>query len=257
MKKVALAVASLLVVSAPLFTNAAPAVCPSLSRSMSRGSRGSDVTTLQQFLISQNLLASNSTTGYFGALTERAVQTWQSTHGIVSSGTPSTTGYGAVGPKTRQALASCGASGTSIQSSGSSSSHSGSPAYTAVDPDTNAILASDPATSDHKQWRKNPTDVLVVAVQNYADEGGPEGYIPKNPRLTGVIAEVLKGKSHSVGEAITIPLYCLKGANGATGGPNTSCESYAAAEYIEVWLPYYGNFPEALILNTSPPRSTQ
>ena len=44
------------------------------------------------------------TTGYFGALTEKAVQRFQKNHLIVSSGSPQTTGYGLVGPKTRSKL---------------------------------------------------------------------------------------------------------------------------------------------------------
>lgn len=44
-------------------------------------------------------------TGYFGPLTERLVQAWQASQGIVSSGSPDTTGYGAVGPRTRALLA--------------------------------------------------------------------------------------------------------------------------------------------------------
>src|SRR6185295_12563709 len=38
--------------------------------------------------------------GYFGSLTQAAVQRFQAAQGIVSSGTPSTTGYGRVGPTT-------------------------------------------------------------------------------------------------------------------------------------------------------------
>lgn len=40
-------------------------------------------------------------TQYFDVLTERAVQRFQTKHGIVSSGTPETTGYGRVGPRTQ------------------------------------------------------------------------------------------------------------------------------------------------------------
>jgi len=43
-------------------------------------------------------------TGYFGPATKKAVQTLQEKQDIVSSGTPETTGYGAVGPKTAKAL---------------------------------------------------------------------------------------------------------------------------------------------------------
>jgi len=68
------------------------------------------VIQLQQFLIGQNLLSNDSVTGYFGAHTQAAVQAFQKSQAIVSSGNPATTGYGAVGPKTRAAFASdCGA----------------------------------------------------------------------------------------------------------------------------------------------------
>ncbi len=99
------------VLRAQLPQTAAPqsgaASCPDLSRNLSRGSRGEDVRQLQQFLISQNLLAADSATGFFGSFTERAIQQWQSRNGIVSSGTPATTGYGAVGPRTRAAIVRC------------------------------------------------------------------------------------------------------------------------------------------------------
>ena len=62
------------------------------------GTSGGQVTRLQRFLgVSQ--------TGYFGPETEAAVQRWQSSHSIVSSGSPDSTGYGYVGPRTRAAMA--------------------------------------------------------------------------------------------------------------------------------------------------------
>lgn len=92
--------------------SASAASCPNLSRNLSRGSRGGDVLQLQQFLISQNLLTSDSATGFFGALTERAVQQFQTRENVVTSGTPASTGYGAVGGKTRVAIArACGGGG--------------------------------------------------------------------------------------------------------------------------------------------------
>lgn len=94
-------------VVAPQSGPAVSSICLNLARNLSRSSRGSDVAQLQQFLISQNLLSADSATGFFGALTENAVKQWQSKNGIVVAGTPATTGYGAVGPKTRAALANC------------------------------------------------------------------------------------------------------------------------------------------------------
>jgi hypothetical protein len=43
-------------------------------------------------------------TPYFGPATERALQRFQAANGIVSSGSPESTGYGALGPSTRNAL---------------------------------------------------------------------------------------------------------------------------------------------------------
>lgn len=45
-----------------------------------------------------------NTTGYFGAVTEQSVKNFQRKYNIVTSGTPATTGYGRVGPKTRAKL---------------------------------------------------------------------------------------------------------------------------------------------------------
>lgn len=73
--------------------------CPSLTVSLYRGSTdevtGGQVSELQQYLEVEPV------SGYFGPITEAAVQTFQRGNGIVSSGTPETTGYGVVGPLTR------------------------------------------------------------------------------------------------------------------------------------------------------------
>lgn len=92
--------------SSPTAT-AGTASCPKLSHALSRGSRGDEVTKLQNFLVSQGLLGPESVTGFFGPATQKAVQQWQASNGVVSSGSPSTTGYGSVGPRTRSALARC------------------------------------------------------------------------------------------------------------------------------------------------------
>ncbi len=78
--------------------------CGLLQRTLTRGSQGDDVAQLQGILKQSGDFANASTTGYFGPATERALQQWQSRQGVVSSGDSSSTGYGAVGPKTREAL---------------------------------------------------------------------------------------------------------------------------------------------------------
>ncbi len=79
--------------------------CMSLSGTLSFGSQGEDVTKLQQFLAKDsNIYPSGLVTGFYGHATEDAIQRYQAAHGIVATGTPATTGYGAVGPATRGEL---------------------------------------------------------------------------------------------------------------------------------------------------------
>lgn len=100
---------TLAALSSSATTPASSKSCPTLARNLSKGSRGEDVRTLQWFLVSEGVLTSESTTGLYGKWTEIAVQDWQKQKGIVSSGTAATTGYGAVGSRTRSAIAlSCG-----------------------------------------------------------------------------------------------------------------------------------------------------
>ncbi len=72
---------------------------------LKRGSRGAEVAALQELLKTDpSVYPEGMVTGYFGELTEKAVQKFQIKYGIVSSGTPLTTGYGATGPRTRLKL---------------------------------------------------------------------------------------------------------------------------------------------------------
>lgn len=65
------------------------------------GDQNGEVTELQTYLATNaNIYPSGLVTGYFGALTQAGVQRFQAAQGIVSSGSPSTTGYGRVGPTT-------------------------------------------------------------------------------------------------------------------------------------------------------------
>lgn len=72
------------------------------SRSLSIGMTGSDVTALQTTLIAQGYL-SGSATGYFGPLTQAAVQKFQCAQNIICANSP-VEGYGIAGPKTQAAL---------------------------------------------------------------------------------------------------------------------------------------------------------
>ena len=113
----------------PLFASAQSTFCPTLTKNLSYGSRGSDVVKLQQFLIAQKLLPFSSATGFYGKGTQSAVQQWQKKNGVVSSGTPATTSYGAVGPKTRAAIASCRSARNTVPSNAQSSYKGGGSPY--------------------------------------------------------------------------------------------------------------------------------
>lgn len=76
-----------------------------LTTSLNPGARGQAVTDLQTALKSDSALYPEGlVTGFYGSLTTAAVQRFQAKYGIVSSGTPTTTGYGRVGPLTRAKL---------------------------------------------------------------------------------------------------------------------------------------------------------
>src|SRR3989344_6291516 len=82
------------------------AACPNIiARALYLGLRGPDVSELQQFLRERGYFTYPTNTGYFGPLTEQAVQDFQKAQGIVSSGDPETTGFGVVGRLTRSTIA--------------------------------------------------------------------------------------------------------------------------------------------------------
>ena len=75
------------------------ASCPVLLRTLARGSRGEDVSALQQYFVELDILGADSATGFFGARTQAAVSQWQSEHALAP--------VGIVGSRTRAALANC------------------------------------------------------------------------------------------------------------------------------------------------------
>ena len=97
-------------VTAPGASNSA--VCAPIAKSLGQGSTGADVSSLQRFLARDpSIYPEAVVSGYYGALTTAAVKRFQIKYGIVSSGSPSTTGFGRVGPKTLAVInAQCGGS---------------------------------------------------------------------------------------------------------------------------------------------------
>jgi len=83
-----------------------PGMCMPIAHRLERGSVGPDVSKLQAMLEQTGDLKEASTTGYFGSTTEAALKAWQARQGIVTGGDKDTTGFGAAGPQTRDALLS-------------------------------------------------------------------------------------------------------------------------------------------------------
>ena len=88
-------------------SNNSNSFCPNLYRNLYLGTKGQDVRELQIYLKNQGFYNYPEITGYYGPATMYAVQRFQAAKGIVSYGTPESTGYGVVGPKTRMAMG-CG-----------------------------------------------------------------------------------------------------------------------------------------------------
>ncbi|MFZ2555949.1 MAG: peptidoglycan-binding domain-containing protein [Minisyncoccia bacterium] len=131
-------------------TSSVSANCPAIIRALALGARGSDVTALQVFLKARGYF-SEEATGYFGALTEAAVQKMQAANNLVSSGTVASTGYGALGPRTRALIASlCSSTGT--PSPASTSQAAPTPASTLQCPQITSATA--PAASCGGSWQK-------------------------------------------------------------------------------------------------------
>ncbi|MEK7643090.1 MAG: fibronectin type III domain-containing protein [Patescibacteria group bacterium] len=79
------------------------------------GATGSEVTQLQTYLATNaSIYPSGLITGFFGPLTQAGVQRFQAAQGIVSSGTPETTGYGRVGPTTMARINALMGSGSQV-----------------------------------------------------------------------------------------------------------------------------------------------
>ncbi len=86
----------------PTFPGAS--ACGQLMHNLNRGDQGDEVTHLQEHLRMTGDFDYATSTGYFGDKTQEALKRLQAREGIVNGGDPGTTGFGSVGPKTRQLL---------------------------------------------------------------------------------------------------------------------------------------------------------
>lgn len=90
--------------------------CTPFSRTLSLGAHGSDVSNLQNILISKGFLQGTSATGYYGKMTAQAVGKFQVSKGLVSSS--ASQGYGSFGPRTRASMSCTNGGSTSGGSTG-------------------------------------------------------------------------------------------------------------------------------------------
>ncbi len=167
--------------------SASAGTCVSLSYNLyadqTDATTNGEVTKLQQFLAQDSsIYPSRLVTGYFGPMTETAVQRWQATHGVVSSGSADTTGYGYVGPKTRTAIA-CGG-------------QANQPPSIHTPPTTIYIPPSTNATDDRDAHRLSDIAQLQLALSLYYDKFGkfPIGIDVKGTMPPGVLGVLVTEK---------------------------------------------------------------
>ena len=137
------------------------------TRNLAYGMVGSDVAILQRiFAQSPSTYGTVAVTGLFDLATQRAVERFQANQNIVRSGSPATTGYGAVGPRTIAAF----------------STHCYDPRGISVNDDdendnSDSIEISD-LDLDTTSWNlvNDDTNELTFTVQNDTDESESVSY---------------------------------------------------------------------------------
>lgn len=87
-----------------------------LEKPLYLGLKDQEVVRLQQMLTSKGYLPAGNDSGYFGLLTQRAVQKFQCDQKIICGGEPAITGYGLVGGMTRTKLNEIFGAGSTISS---------------------------------------------------------------------------------------------------------------------------------------------
>src|SRR3989338_6778392 len=113
MRIILIPVTTALIVVFSLFVSVTTAVavsspaCPLAGTTLKKCSSGDAVTRLQRFLAGDpGVYPEAAISGTYGPLTEVAVKRWQVKFNIVISGTPASTGFGVVGPRTTAAMIS-------------------------------------------------------------------------------------------------------------------------------------------------------
>ena len=77
---------------------------PVITANLSQGSVSNDVTLLKKVLVLERFLSTTTPNSIYNASTTKAISLFQTKYKIATSGTPNTTGFGNVGPKTCAAI---------------------------------------------------------------------------------------------------------------------------------------------------------
>lgn len=145
------------------------------------GDRGSEVTELQTYLATNaSIYPSGLVTGYFGPLTQAGVQKFQTAQGIVSAGTPATTGYGRVGPLTQVAI------NAKLAGSGSPIGDVYAPTFRSVNVNTDNNGASITWTASEASFGKVYYSTSPISISNTFDS---TGVFSGEPVVSGTLAQ--------------------------------------------------------------------
>lgn len=182
-----------------VFTGTAMAAT-TITSTLDFGDRGANVTSLQQYLaMDSTIYPEGLVTGYFGSLTESAVERFQCRQNIVCAGTPESTGYGRVGPRT---LAALNAAITGGSVSDSSAPIMSRPVISTTTGSATIMWTSNELARGTVHYSPSPLPML---------EGSPTG-----PAVMGgqPISEVSFGLTHNINVAGLAPntsyFYALK-----------------------------------------------
>jgi len=160
-----------------------------ITSSLDFGSTGSQVTELQTYLATNaSIYPSGLVTGYFGPLTQAGVQRFQVAQGIVSSGTPETTGYGRVGPMTMARINSLMGSGG--QTSWDTSPILSNPIVQYTNTTATFSWATDRPTQGQVYWNTSPLQ--------FNEATGPR----QQPYVSGTLA--LDAGGMQTGHVVTV-----------------------------------------------------
>jgi len=145
------------------------------------GDRGTEVTELQTYLSTDaNIYPSKLVTGYFGQLTKAAVERFQTVQGIVSNGTPATTGYGRVGPLTQAAI------NAKLAGNSNTSGDVYAPTFRNVNVTTDSNGASVTWTASEASFGKVYYNTSPIRMSNVFDS---TGVFSGEPTVNGTLAQ--------------------------------------------------------------------